>query len=106
MAKKRINHIFENGIEKKKCSRCREYKELGEFNVKNDRWDKLSNECFRCLSTRNKRRHDPDFRFPDEIQTRKEIQEYLDLVRYKKQKDINKGEDEDGIRIQKEDKTD
>ncbi len=106
MAKKRINHIFENGIEKKKCSRCREYKELGEFNVKNDRWDKLSNECFRCLSTRNKRRHDSDFRFPDEIQTRKEIQEYLDLVRYKKQKDINKGEDEDGIQIQKEDKTD
>ena len=90
MAKKRINHIFEDGKEKKRCSACREYKELSEFNAKADRWDKLSNECFRCLSMRNKRRHDPDFHFPEEVQTREEIQKYLDLCRYKKQEDIEK----------------
>ena len=41
MAKKRINHIFEDGKEKKRCSACREYKELSEFNSKRDRWDGL-----------------------------------------------------------------
>ena len=90
MAKKRINHIFEDGKEKKRCSACREYKELSEFNAKADRWDKLSNECFRCLSMRNKRRHDPDFHFPEEVQTREEIQKYLDLCKYRKQEDVEK----------------
>lgn len=41
MAKKKILHIIEDGTEKKKCSRCREYKELTEFNSKRDRWDGL-----------------------------------------------------------------
>ena len=90
MAKKRINHIFEDGKELKRCSRCQEYKELSEFNKKKDRYDGLSNECFRCLSMRNKRRHDPDFHFPEEVQTREEIQKYLDLCRYRKQEDIEK----------------
>ena len=39
---------------------------------------------------RNKRRHDPDFHFPEEVQTREEIQKYLDLCRYKKQEDVEK----------------
>lgn len=90
MAKKRINHIFEDGKEKKRCSACREYKELSEFNTKADRWDKLSNECIRCLSMRNKRRHDPDFHFPEEVQTREEVQKYLDLCKYRKQEDIER----------------
>lgn len=90
MAKKRINHIFEDGKEKKRCSACREYKELSEFNAKADRWDKLSNECIRCLSMRNKRRHDPDFHFPEEVQTREEVQKYLDLCKYRKQEDIER----------------
>lgn len=106
MAKKRINHIFEDGKELKRCSRCQEYKELSEFNKKKDRYDGLSNECFRCLSMRNKRRHDPDFHFPEEVQTREEIQKYLDLTRYKKQEDIIKGEKDNGIQIQEEDKID
>ena len=106
MAKKRINHIFEDGKEKKRCSACREYKELSEFNAKADRWDKLSNECIRCLSTRNKRRCDPNFRFPDYIQTREEVEEYLQLCRYRKQEDIIKGEKDNGIQIQEEDKID
>ena len=80
--KKRIPHIIEDGIEKKRCSACKEYKELSEFNRKKDRYDRLSNECIRCLSIRNKRRCDPDFDFPDSVQTREEIEDYLDKCRY------------------------
>ena len=80
--KKRIPHIIEDGIEKKRCSACKEYKELSEFNRKKDRYDRLSNECIRCLSIRNKRRCDPEFDFPDYVQTREEIEDYLDKCRY------------------------
>ena len=94
MAKKRINHIFEDGKELKRCSRCQEYKILSEFNKKKDRYDGLSNECIRCLSMRNKRRHDPDFRFPDDVQTREEVEQYLQLCRYRKQEDVEKEQKE------------
>ena len=50
----------------------------------------LSNECIRCLSIRNKRRCDPEFNFPDEVQTREEVQKYLDLCKYRKQEDVEK----------------
>ena len=50
----------------------------------------LSNECIRCLSIRNKRRCDPEFNFPDDVQTREEIEEYLQLCRYRKQTDIKR----------------
>ena len=80
--KKRIPHIIEDGIEKKRCSACKEYKELSEFNRKKDRYDRLSNECIRCLSIRNKRRCDPDFDFPDSVQTRAEVEKYLENCRY------------------------
>ena len=39
--KKRIPHIIEDGIEKKLCARCKEYKQLSEYNRKRDRWDGL-----------------------------------------------------------------
>ena len=88
--KKRIPHIIEDGIEKKLCSKCKEYKQLDEYNRKRDRWDHLSNECIRCLSIRNKRRCDPEFDFPDYVQTREEVEEYLQLCRYRKQTDIKR----------------
>ena len=86
--KKRIPHIIEDGIEKKRCSACKEYKELSEFNRKKDRYDRLSNECIRCLSIRNKRRCDPDFDFPDSVQTRAEVEKYLENCRYKTKRRI------------------
>ena len=88
--KKRIPHIIEDGIEKKLCSKCKEYKPLDEYNRKRDRWDNLSNECIRCLSIRNKRRCDPEFNFPDDVQTREEVEKYLQLCRYRKQTDIKR----------------
>ena len=89
MPKKRIPHIIDDdGVEKKLCSNCKQYKSLDEYNYKADRYDRLSNECIRCLSERNKRRHDNNFRFPDWVQTREEIETYLNKCRYKKQRDI------------------
>ena len=103
--KKRIPHIIEDGIEKKLCSRCKEYKALDEYNKKRDRWDHLSNECIRCLSIRNKRRCDPEFNFPDNVQAREEIQKYLDLCRYRKQEDVEKElREKEEINGKKEDK--
>lgn len=105
---KRIPHIIdEDGKEKKLCSKCKQYKTLDEYNQKKDRADGLSNECFRCLSERNKRRHDMNFSFPEHVQTREEVQDYLDACRYKKQKDYEKelkekGGNDNGTKIQEE----
>lgn len=76
-------HRFIDGVEQKLCSTCKEYKPISEYNKKKDRSDGLSNECFKCISLRNKRRHDPTFVFPDDIETREEIEQYLNEVRYK-----------------------
>jgi hypothetical protein len=83
---KRIEHIFEDGIEKKRCSRCKQYLPLDHYLYKTDRWDKLSNECIRCISIRNKRRANPEFNIPEDIESPEEIKEYLDNVRGKKTK--------------------
>ncbi len=63
----RIEHIFEDGIEKKRCSRCRQYLSLENFIYKSDRWDKKSNECNRCRLIRNKRRSNPDYQIPEDM---------------------------------------
>lgn len=61
----RIPHIFENGVEKKRCSRCKNYLPLDNFIRKEDRWDKLTNECNRCRLIRNRRRYKPDWTIED-----------------------------------------
>lgn len=109
MPKKRIPHIIDDdGIEKKLCSNCKQYKPLDEYNFKADRWDRLSNECFICLSLRNKKRHDHTFKFPDNVTTRAEAQEFLDLCRYRKCRDVEQElknkEEYHGLEIQKENK--
>ena len=87
---KRIEHIFEDGIEKKRCSRCKQYLPLDHYLYKSDRWDRLSNECIRCISIRNKRRANPEFNMPEDVESPEEIKEYLDSVRRKKVKPIPK----------------
>lgn len=88
MARKPIPHIMEDGVEKKLCSNCKQYKELSEYMPKKDRYDGLSNECYICISTRNKRRHDPSFIMPDYINTKEEAKEYLKPLQYKKQQEV------------------
>ena len=62
----RILHIVENGIEKKRCSRCKQYLPLDNYIYKKDRWDKLSNECNRCRLIRNRRRYNKEFDIEEE----------------------------------------
>lgn len=57
----KISHTIEDGVEKKRCSRCREYKSLDNYIYKADRWDNLHNECDVCRCIRNKRRANPDY---------------------------------------------
>lgn len=64
---KRIEHIFEDGIEKKRCSRCKQYLPLDHYLYKSDRWDKLTNECHRCRLLRNKRRSNPEYNIPKDM---------------------------------------
>lgn len=73
----RIEHIFEDEIEKKRCSRCRQYLPLDNFIYKEDRWDKLHNECIKCATIRNKRRSNPDYDIPDEIIYIEDIKNYI-----------------------------
>ena len=63
----RIEHIFENGIEKKRCSNCKQYLDLDNFVYKEDRWDNLHNECNICCFIRNKRRYKPEYNMPEDI---------------------------------------
>ena len=46
---KRIEHIVEDGVEKKKCGKCDEYRPLDVFN-KGQSWDNLRNTCKLCLA--------------------------------------------------------
>lgn len=63
----RIPHIIENGIEKKRCSKCKQYLPLDNYIYKKDRWDKLHNECLKCATTRNKRRYNPNYNYEEVI---------------------------------------
>lgn len=49
-SKKRIEHIFEDGIEKKKCGKCSEYLDITNFNYSSQSWDHLRNTCKGCLT--------------------------------------------------------
>lgn len=57
----RIPHLFEDGVEKKICSNCKEAKDLDYYYHKRERWDGLSNECLYCHHLRNKRRCNKDY---------------------------------------------
>jgi hypothetical protein len=47
---KRIEHIIENNIEKKRCCNCQLYRSLDNYNNSKSTWDKLRPECKLCLS--------------------------------------------------------
>lgn len=64
----RIPHIIIDGIEKKRCSKCKQYLPLNKYIYKKDRWDKLHNECKKCMTVRNKRRYNPEYELEEEEQ--------------------------------------
>ena len=49
---KRIEHIFENEEEKKRCCVCQTYLPLIDFNLCKSTWDKLRPTCKQCLHRR------------------------------------------------------
>lgn len=73
----RIEHIFEDGTEKKRCSKCRQYLPLDNFIYKEDRWDKLHNECIKCATIRNRRRVNPDYDIPDNLLDIEDVKNYI-----------------------------
>ena len=46
----RIEHVFKDGVEKKRCGKCHEYKPLSEFHKTNNTWDGLYYLCKDCLN--------------------------------------------------------
>ena len=46
---KRIPHIVEEGVEKKRCCKCKSYKPLDCYNKGKDQWDGLRGTCKDCL---------------------------------------------------------
>lgn len=83
---KKIPHLFEDNIEKKLCSQCKEYRPLDWYASKCDSADNLSNECFACRNIRNKRRYKSDFAFPENVNTLEEMKEFLEKNRNKKER--------------------
>lgn len=45
---RKIEHIIEGGDEKKRCSRCRKYKEVKKFGLCKSTWDRLRPYCRDC----------------------------------------------------------
>lgn len=63
----KIPHMIDDeGIEKKRCSRCKEYLTLDNYITKKDRYDGLANECNACRCIRNKRRANPLYELKEE----------------------------------------
>ena len=46
----RIEHITEDGVEKKWCGKCKSFVSIGNFNNCSKTWDKLRPTCKSCLS--------------------------------------------------------
>ena len=51
---RRIKHIWEEGIELKRCSRCKEYLPLTGFTNNHETWDRLFATCKICTNKRRK----------------------------------------------------
>ena len=50
----RISHLFEDGVEKKRCTKCEEYKALEGFGNNKQSWDGLQPTCKECLKQFNR----------------------------------------------------
>lgn len=61
MGTKRIEHVVEDGVEKKHCSKCKTFKPIDEYHKHKDTWDKLTCVCRACHSHEAKvKRRGPD----------------------------------------------
>jgi hypothetical protein len=61
MGTKRIEHVVEDGVEKKHCSKCKTFKPVSEYYKHKDTWDELTCVCKTCNNIEGKvRRRGPD----------------------------------------------
>lgn len=51
---KRIEHKVINGVEMKRCSKCKEFRALGFFSMNKTTWDCLQSDCKLCKNRRAK----------------------------------------------------
>ena len=49
ISSKRILHVEKDGVQGKKCCKCKEWKPLSNYNFSKTHWDKLRNDCKDCL---------------------------------------------------------
>jgi 5-methylcytosine-specific restriction endonuclease McrA len=81
----KVAHKFIGGIESKRCTKCNEWKSLGEFNKKKDMSDGLRNACKPCHRLSNKIYRD---KYPDKVkeQAKQKREKFADYYReYSKQ---------------------
>ncbi len=57
-SKRRIQHQIIDGIEKKLCGRCKEWKALDQFHSNKSMWDGLRNQCKACSSAWDKEKRE------------------------------------------------
>lgn len=57
----RMEHIFEDGVEKKRCSNCKKYLPLDNFGSNSALWDGLSSRCQLCRNLHAKNEYDPTY---------------------------------------------
>jgi len=55
---KRIDHIIEEDVEKKRCGKCKNYTHLDSFGYSKSTWDKLRPTCKQCLQKENEKNKD------------------------------------------------
>lgn len=52
---KRIEHVFEDNVEKKWCGKCKQFNPLENYGNSKQTWDKLRSTCKNCLKEENKK---------------------------------------------------
>ena len=56
----RKEHIFENGIEYKQCSKCKSWKKVADYHKDNSKWDGLHGYCRECTAKVNHKTYSND----------------------------------------------
>ena len=94
IAPNKHHHIFKDGIEYKKCSRCQDNKILTDFGKYRISWDRLNRYCKECHKLNARERRE---KVPDKILTKEQLK-----LSYKMRKTISRpfiGKDKDGNTI-------
>lgn len=76
MGRPRIQHEFIDGVEHKRCGRCKQWRTLDQFGASRATWDGLWGRCRECSSESDKARY-----WADPQKARDRVSEYNELNR-------------------------